>query len=68
MAFRTNVQQPSKKAIGTSYLFNHSIRLFYFLESGKEAKVTTLPKPGKNQKFPQDLHPFSRLSATGEIF
>jgi hypothetical protein len=34
----------------------------------KEAKVITLPKPGKDPKFPQNLHPISLLSTMGKLF
>jgi hypothetical protein len=36
--------------------------------SWKEAKVITLPKPGKDPKFPQHLRPISLLSATAKLF
>jgi hypothetical protein len=36
--------------------------------SWKEAKVVALPKPGKDPKFPQNLHPTSLLSSTGKVF
>jgi hypothetical protein len=34
----------------------------------KEAKVITLPKPGKDPKFPQNLRSISLLSTTGKLF
>jgi hypothetical protein len=33
----------------------------------KEAKVITLPKPGKDPKFPPNLRPISLLSTTGKF-
>jgi hypothetical protein len=33
-----------------------------------EAKVITLPKPGKDLKFPQNLRPFSLLFTAGKLF
>jgi hypothetical protein len=49
-------------------LTNHCIRLQHFPTSWKEAKVVTLPKPGKDPKFPQNLCPISLLSTTGKVF
>jgi retron-type reverse transcriptase len=49
-------------------LFNHYPRLFHFPKSWKEAKVITLPKPGKDPKFPQNLRPISPLSTTRKLF
>jgi retron-type reverse transcriptase len=36
--------------------------------SWKEAKAITLPKPGKDPKFPQNLRPIILLSTTGKLF
>jgi hypothetical protein len=33
-----------------------------------ETKVITLPKPGKDRKFPQNLCPISLLPTTGKLF
>jgi hypothetical protein len=51
-----------------THLFNHCLRLSYFPNAWKEAKIITLPKPGKDQKFPQNLRPISFLSSTGKLF
>jgi hypothetical protein len=63
-------QAPSKKTTGSlnPHLFNHCIRLLHFPTSWKEAKVVALPKPGKDPKFPQNLHPIGLLSSTGKVF
>jgi hypothetical protein len=42
-----------------THLFNHCFWLSHFPKSWKEAKVITLPKPGKDPKFPQNLHPLA---------
>jgi hypothetical protein len=61
-------QAHSKEAIGTLNSINHCLRLSHFPNPWKEAKIITLPKPGKDPKFPQNLHPVSHLSTTGKLF
>jgi hypothetical protein len=51
-----------------THLFNHCLRLSYFPNAWKEAKIITLPKPGKDPKFPQNLRPINLLSTTGKLF
>jgi hypothetical protein len=51
-----------------THLFTHWLRPFRFLTSWKEAKVKTLPKPGKDPKFLQNLRPIILLSITGKLF
>jgi hypothetical protein len=49
-------------------LFNHCLRLSNFPKSWREAKIITLPKPGKDPKFPQNLRPISLLSTADKLF
>jgi hypothetical protein len=51
-----------------THLFNHCLRLPHFPNPWKEAKTITLPKPGKDPKFPQNLRPISLLPTTGKLF
>jgi hypothetical protein len=51
-----------------THLINHCLRLSHFPNPWKEAKTITLPKPGKDPKFPQNLCPISLLSMTGKLF
>jgi hypothetical protein len=51
-----------------THLFNHCLRLSHFPYPWKEAEIITLPKPGKDPKFPQNLRPISLLSTTGKLF
>jgi hypothetical protein len=60
-----NFQKP---LVHLTNLFNHCIRLSHFPKSWKEAKIITLPKPGKDPKLPQNLRPISLLSTTGKLF
>jgi hypothetical protein len=57
---------PRRQLVYLKCLYNHCLRLSYFPKPWKEAKVITLPKPGKDTKFPQKLHPISFLSRTGK--
>jgi hypothetical protein len=50
------------------HLFNHCLQLDHFPAPQKEAKIITLPKPGKHPKFPPNLCLISILSTTGKIF
>jgi len=59
---------PRRPLVHLTHLFNHCLRLSYFPNAWKEAKIITLPKPGKDQKFPQNLRPISFLSSTGKLF
>jgi hypothetical protein len=59
---------PRRPLVYLTHLFNRCIRLSHFPNSWKEAKVITLPKPGKDPKFPQNLRPISLLSTTGKLF
>jgi hypothetical protein len=59
---------PRRPLVHLIYLFNHYIRLSHFPKSWKEAKSIKLPKPGKDPKFPQNLHPISLLSTTGKLY
>jgi hypothetical protein len=59
---------PQAPLVYLTHLLNHCLRLSHFPNPWKEAKVITLPKPGKDPKFPQNLRPISLLSTTGKLF
>jgi hypothetical protein len=59
---------PGRPLVYMTHLFNHCLRLSHFPKSWKEAKVITLPKPGKDPKFSQTLRPISLRSTTGKLF
>jgi hypothetical protein len=61
-------QLPKRQLVHLTNLFNHCIRLSHLPKSWKEAKMITLPKPGKNPKLPQNLRPISLLSTKGKLF
>jgi hypothetical protein len=66
MAFQTNVSGTFHE--GHWYTLFICIQLSHFPVSWKEAKAITVPKPGKDSKFPQNLRPISLLSTTGKLF
>jgi hypothetical protein len=51
-----------------THSFNHCLRLPHFPNPWQETKLTTLPKPDKDPKFPQNLRLISLLSTTGKLF
>jgi hypothetical protein len=59
---------PRRLLVHLTHLINHCLRLSHFPNSWKEAKVITIPKPGKDPKFPQNVRPISLLSTTGTLF
>jgi hypothetical protein len=59
---------PRRPLVHLTHLFNNCFRLSHFPNSWKEVKIITLPKPGKEPKFPQNLRPISLLSMTGKLF
>jgi hypothetical protein len=58
---------PKRPLVHLIHLFNHCLRRCHFPGPRKEAKIIPLPKPGKDQKFPQNLRPTSLLSTTGKL-
>jgi hypothetical protein len=51
-----------------THVLYHCLRLGHFAAPWKETKITTLPKPGKDLKFPLNVCPISLLSTTGKLF
>jgi hypothetical protein len=59
---------PKRPLVNLTQLFNHSLRLSHFPKYWKEANFITLPKAGKDPKFPQNSPPINLLSTTGKLF
>jgi hypothetical protein len=59
---------PRRPLVHLTHLFNYCIRISQFTASWKEAKVITLPKPGRDNKFPQNLRPISLFSNADKSF
>jgi hypothetical protein len=59
---------PRRPLVQLTHIFNHCLRLSYFPNDRKEAKVITLPKPDKDPKFSLNLRPIRPLSTTGTLF
>jgi hypothetical protein len=59
---------PRRPLVHLTYLFNHYFLLSHFPAPWKEAKIITLPQPGNDPTFPQNLRPISLLSTTVKLF
>jgi hypothetical protein len=57
---------PRRPLVRLTRLFNHCFGLSHFPLVGR--KDITLPKSGKEPKFPQNLGPISLLCTTGNLF
>jgi hypothetical protein len=59
---------PKRSLVHLSHLFNHCLRISHFPTPWKDAKIITLPKPGKDPTFSKNLRPTSLLPKTGKPF
>jgi hypothetical protein len=59
---------PRRPLVHLTHLLNHCTRLPHLPNPWKEAKIITLPKPGKDPKLPQNLRPISLLPTTDKLF
>jgi hypothetical protein len=59
---------PRRPLVYLTHLFNHCFWFSHFPSTWKKAKVITLPKPGKDPKFPQNLCPISLQPTTVKLF
>jgi hypothetical protein len=59
---------PRRLLVNLTHLFNQCLRLVHFSKPWKETKFITLPKPGKDPKFPQNLRPISLLCTIDKLF
>jgi hypothetical protein len=60
-------QLPRRHLVHLTHLINHCLRFSHFPTPWKDAKIITLPKPGKDSKFPQYLRLISLLSRAGKL-
>jgi Reverse transcriptase (RNA-dependent DNA polymerase). len=49
-------------------IYNSALKLQHFPETWKKADVVTIPKQGKDPKFPQNRRPISLLSCLGKVY
>jgi hypothetical protein len=54
--------------VNLTHLFNRCLPPGHFPAPWKEAKIVTLPKPGKDPKFLLNLSSIRLLSTTGKLF
>jgi hypothetical protein len=59
---------PRRPLLHLTHLFNHCLWLGLFPVPWREVKIRTVPKPGKDQKFPQNLCPVSLLPTRSKLF
>lgn len=59
---------PKKAIVQLHYLFNACLRLQYFPQPWKKARIIPIPKAGKNHTRPENLRPISLLSNMGKTF
>jgi hypothetical protein len=59
---------PRRPLVHLTHFIKHCIRLSHLPTSWKKAKVVTLPKPGKDTKFPQNIYPICLLPSTDKVF
>ncbi|GFW94105.1 probable RNA-directed DNA polymerase from transposon X-element [Trichonephila clavipes] len=48
-------------------IFNSCLQHNYFPQEWKHALITVIPKPGKDEKFPDNYRPISLISSLGKI-
>jgi hypothetical protein len=58
---------PRRILVRLTHLFKHCLRLGHFSATWKEANIITLPKPGKDPKFPENLGPIGPLPTTANL-
>jgi hypothetical protein len=59
---------PRGPLVHLTHLIIHCLPLSHFPNPWKEAKIITLPKPGKDPKSPQNFRRISLLPPTGKLF
>lgn len=58
---------PHKAIVLLTKVFNGCLKICYFPEKFKIAKVVPIPKPGKDHKIPSNYRPISLLSCIGKL-
>jgi Reverse transcriptase (RNA-dependent DNA polymerase) len=59
---------PRKAIVLLTHIFNNCLRIGYFPNCWKHAKVVAIPKPNKDATLPENYRPISLLSAIGNFF
>jgi hypothetical protein len=59
---------PKRPLVHLTHLINHCLWISHFPTPWTDAKIITLPKPGKDPTFPKNIRPISFLSTTSKLF
>jgi hypothetical protein len=59
---------PPSKILTLTKIFNSCLKICYFPTAWKKSIIITIPKPGKDTKFPSNFRPIALLSSISKIY
>jgi|UniRef100_A0A2S2Q3T1 hypothetical protein len=59
---------PQNIILSLTQIINSSFRICYFPLAWKKAVITSIPKPGKDHKLPENYRPIALLSSLTKIY
>ncbi|GFX28886.1 RNA-directed DNA polymerase from mobile element jockey [Trichonephila clavipes] len=66
--FEVSLDNYTSPALSTYSFPNCYLQQNYFPQEWKHALITVIPKPGKDEKFPENYRPISLIRSLGKIF